>query len=611
MSLAVGRGVDYTGYPYGGYAQTPSSSVFVIPSTFTLMTWFKPDMLNPPVTTYLIQNNNNYAILWNYVANTLEFYSGNFSGSDPRAGSQIALSDTNPHFVTYTYDGTTFRGYLDGVLKISNQIAFTLTGNSQGPVLIGAPQNHYPINGCYGSLWDTSIWNIAIGTSKIQKAMTYGLQGTEDGLVGYWPANEGVGTVVNDHTPNGNNATLNGQYRWIQSRTFEPKNILSFDGVNAYTSIPSSSLLSPQATGHMTLEAWVYPRSTRTSATNWLIAKGSSGANDWEYGLGLNGVSPTVTFTIWQPGGANYASSGTNSSIPLNQWTHIVGVLDGTQCSCYVNGSLAITNTGTSGSVSAGTDPLFIGKRSDGYNTESDIAEVRIYNRALSASEVFDNFSGTVTRSGLVGEWLFNEGSGTVAKDSTANHNDGTISGATWVTGPPRAASAFGNNLVLNPSFETDISNTNYYGSGVVRVQANDGAPGWGTHSFETQIASSPAGGWFSTVNLQQANGAPPPIVAGRTYTVSFWFKNLPGSSSSSYSAEISDGGSQMAVIQGGVPITSTVGEWLFFSKTFVALQWCDEPELHFRTTLGGTGNSFYFRVDGVQLYEVASTPIR
>ena len=36
---------------------------------------------------------------------------------------------------------------------------------------------------------------------------------------------------------------------------------------------------------------------------------------------------------------------------------------------------------------------------------------------------------------GLVGGWHFDEGSGSVAKDSSGNGNDGTIHGATWVDG--------------------------------------------------------------------------------------------------------------------------------------------------------------------------------
>lgn len=36
---------------------------------------------------------------------------------------------------------------------------------------------------------------------------------------------------------------------------------------------------------------------------------------------------------------------------------------------------------------------------------------------------------------GLVAEWHFNEGTGSVLKDSSGNGNDGVIYGATWVEG--------------------------------------------------------------------------------------------------------------------------------------------------------------------------------
>lgn len=44
---------------------------------------------------------------------------------------------------------------------------------------------------------------------------------------------------------------------------------------------------------------------------------------------------------------------------------------------------------------------------------------------------------------GLVGWWRFDEGSGTVAKDSGGNGNDGTVYGATWVDGKYGNASSF------------------------------------------------------------------------------------------------------------------------------------------------------------------------
>ena len=58
--------------------------------------------------------------------------------------------------------------------------------------------------------------------------------------------------------------------------------------------------------------------------------------------------------------------------------------------------------------------------------------------------------------SGLVGLWHMNENSGTTTKDATQNGNNGTITGATWVTGEfGRALSFDGNDYVTIPTFFT------------------------------------------------------------------------------------------------------------------------------------------------------------
>jgi hypothetical protein len=81
-------------------------------------------------------------------------------------------------------------------------------------------------------------------------------------------------------------------------------------------------------------------------------------------------------------------------SVPLNQWLHCVGTYDGSIQSLYVNGVL-ITNSNWVGTIdwdrsqecadpdAIGGDPCFI----DGLFNGS-IDEVRIFNRALSATEV-------------------------------------------------------------------------------------------------------------------------------------------------------------------------------------------------------------------------------
>jgi len=64
---------------------------------------------------------------------------------------------------------------------------------------------------------------------------------------------------------------------------------------------------------------------------------------------------------------------------------------------------------------------------------------VRIYNRALSPEEVRYHYN----HGGPVAAWDMDEGSGAKINDQSGNHNDGTISGATWTSGKYGSALQF------------------------------------------------------------------------------------------------------------------------------------------------------------------------
>jgi len=126
-------------------------------------------------------------------------------------------------------------------------------------------------------------------------------------------------------------------------------------------------------------------------------------------------------------------------SMPSNNVLyHIVHTYDSATrtAKSYCNGVLVDTRV-LSGlpyyTIDLTSTPLTIA-HPNAYSINGLIKEVRIYNRALSASEVEDlyNNPGQVSTDGLVGYWPLNEGSGNTATDKSGNGNDGTIHGATW-----------------------------------------------------------------------------------------------------------------------------------------------------------------------------------
>jgi hypothetical protein len=62
-----------------------------------------------------------------------------------------------------------------------------------------------------GKMSDARIWNDTLNSLKLQVVSQKVLSGTENGLLAYYPMNEGKGTVVLDKA-NGSNAALNGQW---------------------------------------------------------------------------------------------------------------------------------------------------------------------------------------------------------------------------------------------------------------------------------------------------------------------------------------------------------------------------------------------------------------
>ena len=93
------------------------------------------------------------------------------------------------------------------------------------------------------------------------------------------------------------------------------------------------------------------------------------------------------------------AERNTGLTVLSNVWSNITYVRISLTVTAYVNystvGSVGVTSQGP---VSGN---LTIGKDQNGQNLSGNIANIQIYNRALSASEILQNYNATKTRFGL------------------------------------------------------------------------------------------------------------------------------------------------------------------------------------------------------------------
>jgi len=126
------------------------------------------------------------------------------------------------HHLAGTYANGELRFYIDGELR---QQASGITYDAATHLTAGALQLSSGLQEHYtGELDELRIWNHARSREAIQDTMTKSLTGSESGLVGYWPMDEGQGQTVQDHSPSGHHGVLGstaqadpGDPQWVQS----------------------------------------------------------------------------------------------------------------------------------------------------------------------------------------------------------------------------------------------------------------------------------------------------------------------------------------------------------------------------------------------------------
>jgi hypothetical protein len=134
----------------------------------------------------------------------------------------------------------------------------------------------------------------------------------------------------------------------------------------------------------------VNPSTLKSIDQNWVSAiskeNRSNRGNDVVYGLyaaaGTN-TPPRVDILV---NGTVYTARG-KSVIPLNTWTFLAATYDGSTLSLYVNGTL-VGSRSVRGSITNSPDPLRIGGDWSGEMLTGMIDNVRIYNTAMSASQI-------------------------------------------------------------------------------------------------------------------------------------------------------------------------------------------------------------------------------
>lgn len=220
-----------------------------------------------------------------------------------------------------------------------------------------------------------------------------------DGLVGYWPLNEGKDNIVYDYSGNKNNGSLVSSPIWQNSS-------LKFGGVSDYINLQNrQSLISAFDNNKIfSCSIFAYPLST--------VSTVGFGFRSLFSKAFTSHISPYYQFDISQYAnndsgiyiGVRVFRSDTlgnyipicgslDNAAPLNKWTHIVGILNLLRGSTYlyINGILVNSRSGMTGTYNNHDTVLCLAANKNITSATAfhgSLFDARIYNRALSPFEI-------------------------------------------------------------------------------------------------------------------------------------------------------------------------------------------------------------------------------
>ncbi|MGD9101664.1 MAG: PA14 domain-containing protein, partial [Anaerolineae bacterium] len=167
-----------------------------------------------------------------------------------------------------------------------------------------------------------------------------------------------------------------------------------FNGVDDYVTI---SLYEGLNLGdEFTLSAWVRPASDygqeQAGHIDIVSRWGAGGPGNAAYLLGLNSAGQAL---LWTHDGSVTSTLTSETTIPANAWSHIVGLRQGTTLKLYVNGDLDNTLPDAA-PPQASHYELRIGAEPAGGNHFSGLVdEVVVFDQALSEGQVQEFYDGT------------------------------------------------------------------------------------------------------------------------------------------------------------------------------------------------------------------------
>lgn len=218
-------------------------------------------------------------------------------------------------------------------------------------------------------------------------------------VLGFDPANSrsysGLGVTISDLSGIGNTGLL------INGPTFSALNSGSivYDGTNDYINVAHSSSLGMSSTNTVTVYAWFYATADGINSTREIIHKRNNDPTYVSYGISW-GSSSNKNILFSRFGFDDGTVSDLNSdALPKLKWINACTTFDGSNHNMYIDGYLVKNATVSNKRIKDDNLPVTLGSFNGSQEYfQGYISDAKIYNRALSSTEVLQNYNATKNR---------------------------------------------------------------------------------------------------------------------------------------------------------------------------------------------------------------------
>jgi len=201
-------------------------------------------------------------------------------------------------------------------------------------------------------------------------------------LTAWWKFDEGSGSTAVDSSGSGKNGNETNSPSYVAGKI--GAHALSFNGSTSYVDIPSLTVTYSA----FTVSAWIKPSNINNGDNPRIVADDHTDSDDKGFQLMYNNGGATGFFDVGN--GTTEGRATWSQQLANGTWYLYTGVYDGSYVYAYINGVLVATTSYSGGAIAAGSVDVNIARNAQysGDYFPGAIDEVRIYNRALSSTDV-------------------------------------------------------------------------------------------------------------------------------------------------------------------------------------------------------------------------------